>query len=428
MLKKVAIISTWKENCGIAHYTSFLKKALDNDYAIDVFSLPKDIFSIQNPNKIEQHLAEDWINNICSQLHAYDFVNIQFEPGIFGTRLKEIFSRTKKIILHSKAVVLTFHSVFRLQGNSLSKTVRSNPNIFKTIPLWAVHTLRNRLIQHKWKQFYNFLHKQAQIKKITIVTHTKRDMTYLSARLPNIKIYDVPLIYLDQQTRDALPSLAASSKLGAKISMKAPTTRYIGVFGFIAEYKGFITAMQALAILDDSYELLVFGSLHERLLTYRMKMHPYVKELISYIEKFKKSNKKFSDRVHFMGNVPDDELLFGMMACDAVLFPYINSEQTASGPISLAIELDRYIIVSRNVTFLELAKYYPDKIEFCDIGNYYEIAKKVRDARSEISEEKEINGMRWVYFHKRGQSLYPETTLAVYKKSFGDQISNTSTC
>jgi hypothetical protein len=84
-----------------------------------------------------------------------------------------------------------------------------------------------------------------------------------------------------------------------------------------------------------------------------------------------------SARLHFMGTPEDDDFLAGMAICDAVVFPYIEVGQSASGPISQALELDRRIIASRTRTFLEFAAYHPRTVEFFDIGNHLELADRI---------------------------------------------------
>jgi hypothetical protein len=78
-----------------------------------------------------------------------------------------------------------------------------------------------------------------------------------------------------------------------------------------------------------------------------------------------------------MGTPDDDDFLAGMAVCDAVVFPYLEVGQSASGPISQALELGRRIIASRTRTFLEFAAYHPGAIEFFDIGNHLELAARI---------------------------------------------------
>jgi len=84
-----------------------------------------------------------------------------------------------------------------------------------------------------------------------------------------------------------------------------------------------------------------------------------------------------SQRIHFMGAPAEAEFVAGMAICDTVVFPYIEVGQSASGPISQALEIGCRIIASRTHTFLEFAEYHKDAVEFFDIGNYLELAERI---------------------------------------------------
>ena len=90
-----------------------------------------------------------------------------------------------------------------------------------------------------------------------------------------------------------------------------------------------------------------------------------------------------------MGALDDSEFLTGMAVCDAVVFPYLEVGQSASGPISQALELGCRVIASRTRTFLEFAKYHRDMIEFFDIGNHLELAERVL-ARPQFAEPRKF--------------------------------------
>jgi hypothetical protein len=87
--------------------------------------------------------------------------------------------------------------------------------------------------------------------------------------------------------------------------------------------------------------------------------------------------KDLSNRIHFLGATSDADFLAGMAVCDAVVFPYLEVGQSASGPISQALELGCRVIASRTHTFLQLGRYHRDMIEYFDIGNYLELAARI---------------------------------------------------
>jgi hypothetical protein len=159
--------------------------------------------------------------------------------------------------------------------------------------------------------------------------------------------------------------------------------------------------------LPANHHLLIFGGIHPNEITARQSLHPYISSLFrdAYIgttiydrismpreasapalvlgpdrnlsELLGAHPRDLSGRIHFMGALDDREFLTGMAVCDAVVFPYLEVGQSASGPISQAAELGCRIIASRTHTFLEFADYNRDAIEFFDIGNHLELAERI---------------------------------------------------
>jgi len=102
-----------------------------------------------------------------------------------------------------------------------------------------------------------------------------------------------------------------------------------------------------------------------------------------------------------MGALDDADFLAGMAICDVVVLPYLEVGQSASGPISQAVELGCRVIASRTHAFLEFARYHPDTVEFFDIGNHLELAERIAARRQ--------------YAARRERSRYTvETNKAVY--------------
>jgi len=187
--------------------------------------------------------------------------------------------------------------------------------------------------------------------------------------------------------------------------------RLIGVFGFLNEYKGVGTAIEALHHLPKNHHLLIFGGVHPQEIGVRQPRHPYISSLFDRahldatfydgigagaatvaaharppvvieadkgLEQLLAAHPKdVSARIHFMGALDEADFLTGMAVCDAVVFPYLEVGQSASGPISQALELGCRIIASRTITFLEFAEYHKNAIEFFDIGNHLELAERL---------------------------------------------------
>jgi hypothetical protein len=107
-----------------------------------------------------------------------------------------------------------------------------------------------------------------------------------------------------------------------------------------------------------------------------------------------------------MGALADADFLHGMAICDTIVFPYLEVGQSSSGPISQALELGCRIIASRTHTFLQFAEYHRDRIEFFDIGNYLELAERLRAHRQFAARpglpEYNVASNRAIYLHANG--------------------------
>jgi hypothetical protein len=155
------------------------------------------------------------------------------------------------------------------------------------------------------------------------------------------------------------------------------------------------------------YHLLIFGGVHPNEIAAHQPIHPYLSTLYAeaYIdttlpERLASATgertppftvtidrslkdlllthpKELTERIHFMGARDDGEFLCGMAICDIVVFPYLEVGQSSSGPISQALELGCRIIASRTRTFMRLARYHRERIEFFDIGNHLELAQRL---------------------------------------------------
>jgi glycosyltransferase involved in cell wall biosynthesis len=183
--------------------------------------------------------------------------------------------------------------------------------------------------------------------------------------------------------------------------------KLVGVFGFLNDYKGLGTAIRALRHLPDDHHLLIFGGIHPNEIVKGAPIHPYLATLYDdayadatpyaeisggevrltvaadrgLAELIGPHPRDVSSRIHFMGAPDDEAFLDGMASCDVVVLPYLEVGQSSSGPISQAVELGCRVIGSRTHAFLGFAEYHPNAVEFFDIGNYLELAERIRSGR-----------------------------------------------
>jgi glycosyltransferase involved in cell wall biosynthesis len=255
-------------------------------------------------------------------------------------------------------------------------------------------------------------------KQVSAIVHNRRDLYDVKYLYGIRNVFDHPLAFLGNTQAEAIRSHASRHALPMLDWLPADAI-LVGVFGFLNEYKGFGTAIEALHYLPSNHHLLIFGGIHPNEITARQPLHPYISSLYrdafigttiydrismpreagapalvlgpdrSLSELLGAHPRDLSGRIHFMGALDDSEFLTGMAVCDAVVFPYLEVGQSASGPISQALELGCRVIASRTRTFLEFAKYHRDMIEFFDIGNHLELAERVL-ARPQFAEPRKF--------------------------------------
>lgn len=400
MKKKLAIISTFDDLCGIAGYTRHLIKQLDEFYEITVFDL--DQYMFRSNNKRIKRLAEKEVRRICFELKNYDCVNIQLEHGTLGISTEDILNRFKKFVYSSPKICITFHTIL---------TESTRDNVLKTL---IKGRLKQSIQVYKSNRKVNDLEfginkilKNAQIYKPTsIVTHTRRDAR--NFRLVNNfkNVYDHPLAFLSKEEAKYVrentslekdfPSLAIKLKEGDVL---------LGVFGFMGKYKGIETAIKALKLLPKNYHLAIFGGLHPNAITKNTEIDGYVKSLLDMIQPnrtvisgdndfasnirtnlnvdefekllLEKAPENLSDRIHFMGSLSDEEFPKAMNVCDTVILPYLEVGQSASGPMSIAVDVGANILASRTKAFMQFARYNPNRFKMFEIGNYVQLSQMI---------------------------------------------------
>jgi len=393
---KLAVVSTYDELCGIAAYTLFLRKQLDKDYDVTVFEL--DQYLLRNPFARVRKLADQHIKDICAKLGGFDCVNLQLEHGTLGRDGKDILRRFKWLMNAAPSVSVTFHTVVPLEP--------LNRRAFWT-KLLTLRWLSARKMLFDAKQrnlmsagIYRVLRATERAKQVSIIVHNRREMRFMKYVNRFKNVFDHPLAFIAPEDAKAIRAGARRDRF-PQLDGLPPKTKLVCVFGFFGRYKGFDTAIRALHHLPDDYHLLIFGGVHPNEIKKEEGVYPYVQELLdaAYIDKAPVDElkdgislsidgssrdmlfthpKDLSKRVHFMGALGDDDFLAGMAIADTVVFPYLEVGQSASGPISQAVELGCRVVASRTQTFMQFSRYHADTIEFFEIGNYVDLASRIR--------------------------------------------------
>ena len=386
-MKRLAIISSYHEACGIATYTERLEPVFRNYYEVDVLRLETEVLKSNNTELVS--LGDSMINEIADKLRDYDYVNIQFEAGLYGASVQDVRRRIKILLNACKNVIVTFHSVnFEMPRLSLGMLISKH---------WLSNLRAHRNAKH-WPAFYNWFIKEIKKvdmmpdRKASIIVHDNKTRRYITRAYKFDHIYAHPLGLSSARERSIAQTEQEKTAFNSRYSIESGE-KTIGVFGFVSEYKGHMTALKALRHLPDKYTLLIFGAQHPASIQPFVPIDEYLDRLLNYIEecdaadqKSKKqfdargntvTKKHFSQRVQFVGDVNDEEFAQAMRCCDFVVLPYIEVKQMGSGIAALAIENHARSIFSNTKCFQELQQFFPNCFSIFDIGNYLQLAYNI---------------------------------------------------
>jgi glycosyltransferase involved in cell wall biosynthesis len=398
----LAIVSTRSKLCGIAAYTAALRRQLDEAFDVTVFDL--DQYLLRSTHRRVRRLGDRHIKDICRALAGYDAVNLQLEHGTLGRDARDIDRRFGWLVAAAPRLSVTFH------------TLPPPPGFDGVAFAKALATLKWRealRLQSEYRRSRRLaygitgrLRRAQRWKRVSAIVHNRRDLCDVKYLYGLRDAFDHPLAFLGNAEADQIRARASRQSLPMLDPLPADAV-LVGVFGFLNEYKGFGTAIQALHHLPENHHLLLFGGIHPNEIAAHRQVHPYISALFddAYVETTLYDRistpggesapalvlaadrglgellgthpRDLSARIHFMGALGEAAFLTGMALCDAVVLPYLEVGQSSSGPISQALELGCRIIASRTHTFLEFAEYHKDAIEFFDIGNHLELAERI---------------------------------------------------
>ncbi|MGE5270714.1 MAG: hypothetical protein ACM3JG_13690 [Thiohalocapsa sp.] len=404
--ERLAIVSTSSKLCGIAAYTTALRRQLDQSFDVTVFNL--DQYLLRSPHRRLRGHGDRHVEEICQAIRAFDAVNLQLEYGTLGRYGGDIYRRFCWLTAAAPRLSVTFHTLLqppRFDAAAFAKAALTL-NVREAARLRANfrrgHLLSQGIAQH--------LRRLQRIKSVSAVVHNRRDLNDVRYLYGIDRVFDHPLAYLESGEVEAIRGSASRRRFAMLDALPADAT-LVGVFGFLNEYKGIATAIQALRHLPENFHLLVFGGVHPHEIAARQPRHPYVSSLLeqAYVdatlydelasdgdratpqlvvnaeaglrELVASHPRDLSGRIHFMGALDEADFLSGMAICESVVFPYLEVGQSSSGPISQALELGCRIIASRTHAFLEFAQYHKNAVEFFDIGNHLELAERLQARR-----------------------------------------------
>ncbi len=358
---KLLMISSYRRQCGIAQYVEHLEPVLRSDPSVDleIAALPVDL--LRAGGKIATRMARQIMRSIAASAAAADAVILQYEPGLFGYSELDVWRNIKSFLDASKRVIITYHTF---------------PSARRVSPLRAPREwLRQMYRSYSFRNIVNYSRRRPR--QVFHLVQTRRErQRLLLLGVPEANITDLPLAFLSAPQRERFASGEYRAQLLERIGVKPKTV--LGCFGFLAPYKGFDVAIDALQFLPQDTHLLIVGGIHPEGIEFGAARQKYVTKLTTQIDRL-----KLRERVHFLNAPGNDEFNEIMAACDAVVLPYAEVGQTSSGPAALALDLSKPTYCASNKCFRELDRYSPGVLSFFEIGNHMQLAQSIQRGEGE---------------------------------------------
>ncbi len=356
----IGIISTYDELCANASYTKILEQEFRRlGHNVKIFECPTSVFHFNTPELVARQNAI--IKNICSEIKKMDYISIQLEMGIYGATLKDINKNLAALISSCKnnSFSVTFHRV-DLMSSEQQKIIAKKCRFKKKYLFFA--------------QIYENILALIEKKQGLVITHTNRDEEKIRGKFPNIRTKSHPLSYYSQESviklKEAFNKETVKQKYGISNNIKA-----IGVIGFLTNPCRDVTlVIKSLKLLPDDYCLFIIGGQHP--CTY--KDFPDGLDVTrNYIKLIEELN--LQNRVFFLGaQATEMDMLEAIMFLDYVVLPYVEKGESAPASFYTSISFHKNIFATRNYCFDEIKKFAGEAFFSFDMGNYMELALKLK--------------------------------------------------
>jgi glycosyltransferase involved in cell wall biosynthesis len=388
-MKTLAIVSSYNERCANASYTDALRREFSKYYHVDV--LPLKTRLLRGTQTDVRRAGDQSIEELAHQLRRYDYVNIQFEAGLYGNYVTHILPRIVKLIDACPNLIFTMHraDLDRIpRWRQLYRQLRIRRPLQSFLQFWF-----NRRFDYSWLTFeiVKYLKRASAKHNIWLLCHTKRDAEILRGIHQFDRVIDYPLTFLSAEEQAQYQKPIDRAAFNARYRLP-PDAKTIGLFGFINTYKGFDTVIRSLRFLPPNYHVLIFGGQHPLTITANEPVSQFLGELIELTTKKPKWSIEqqlvssladrglpIASRVHFLGALDDEQFLQAMNSCDCTVLPYLEVGQGMSAVAVLALETRARALYSTNLAILEFQRYAPNAFATFDIGNYLELATKIRN-------------------------------------------------
>lgn len=323
---RILFASTHQVSCGIADYNADMMNSVGDSHKCDIAEFPQDA----PPTKAE-------LLEIADRASLYDLLIIQHEWSFIGAdpvqKYDHLHVLLKRLRRNQVPTAFIFHSEFiPLLGHRRSRL------------FWRMRIAR--------RQFINEINKSPLLRVYVHGKTASQKLLEQTIKPEKIKSVAFPL----QIHPHTLP----------RTRQTGPIT--LLMFGFVSEYKGYETALNALRLLPENYHLVIAGGQHPKNcqdLTYenilgfihhgewdRGRQIPSVGRKFTHRER-----EAFAARVRVTGHLSPSEIVEHIKCSDIVLAPYFaDGAPSGSAAVAWPISLGKPTIVSCAHTFDEYIK------------------------------------------------------------------------
>ncbi|MDP1795264.1 MAG: glycosyltransferase [Acidimicrobiales bacterium] len=346
---KVLQFSTWNTACGIADYTACLRaELLDCGGDIDVDVWPVD--RIANNYRSHAEIAAS-LEQFVEAAVGYDAVHIQHEFSFFSgsygvkTSIDHFVATLRRLRKGGTRVVTTFHThpraiepATRRRGNlATSLYFRGRVGPAFSPRTGAVAVVHNRL--------------------------TRRALIDAGVSPAQIRVIPIGM--------PAVAPITEARRADAKRALGLPPlSTVLGMFGFVTETKGHLTALEAMRALPDEYYLLIVGGPHPHA------PHNPLDDILRWLH----DNPAVASRVVLTGYVDAEKLADLLASVDVNIAPYDETPVlSSSAAITRAMASGRPVVASRIPAFLEINEVAAECLALCSPGSPFELAHQIEE-------------------------------------------------
>ncbi len=365
---KIGIIADYSEFCPVGKYAQDIASSM-SAFEVKLIALKSSelIYGGKNDALFDQHFL-----SVLREIEACDVTNIHLEFGMYGNSIEAVYDRLSKIVMASKRVLVTVHSM------------HMDPTFGPF-----------------YKSFFEFLSNAARNKPVLVLVNNKKDRASLTLLCKFEKNQTFPILYFFEEKIRELTKVNVfkdpDSFIHKKLHFKlAENDVILGHFGFFQPHKDYATCIKALALLPQNYKLVIAGS--ERGFE-NMKKNQSVTEIADLIDKIDAEiadeNLKMMNRIVFLNDLDQGQFEAVIASIDFAIVNYLETNISSSSIIAQSLQLNRKVIASRCSTFLNLEEFFPNSFEMIENGNHIQLRQKILTFQSDKLVNLQASNERW---------------------------------